>query len=83
MPGLNPKTSKRQRKINSKTRVARDVSTVASRSNTSRQAKACLRNRARIVDVYNQRRRAAKKRRRAMSKAEFRERLSVDIGGKK
>lgn len=53
------------------------------RDNTSRQAKACLRNRARIVDVYNQRRRAAKKRRRAMSKAEFRERLSVDIGGKK
>jgi hypothetical protein len=50
------------------------------RDNTSRQAKACLRNRARIVDVYNQRRRAAKKRRRVMSKAELRKRLSADVG---
>ena len=50
------------------------------RDNTSRQAKACLRNRARIVDVYNQRRRAAKKRRRVMSTAELRKRLSADVG---
>lgn len=53
------------------------------RDNTSRQAKACLRNRARIVDVYNQKRRAAKKKHRhVMSKAEFRERLSVDVEGR-
>jgi hypothetical protein len=53
------------------------------RDNTSRQAKACLRNRARIVDVYNQRKRAAKKKHRhVMSKAEFRERLSADVEGR-
>ena len=57
------------------------MSTVASRSNTSRQAKACLRIRARIVDVYNQRRQAAKKHRHVMSKAEFRERLMADLEG--
>lgn len=51
------------------------------RDNTGRQAKACLRNRARIVDVYNQRRRAAKKKHRhVMSKAELRKRLSADVG---
>jgi hypothetical protein len=53
------------------------------RDNTSRQAKACLRIRARIVDVYNQQRRAAKKKHRhVMSKAEFRERLSADVEGR-
>jgi hypothetical protein len=50
------------------------------RDNMSRQAKACLRNRARIVDVYNQQRRAAKKKhKRGMRKAEFRERLTCDL----
>jgi hypothetical protein len=50
------------------------------RDNTSRQAKACLRNRARIVDVYNQQRRAAKKKhKRVMSKDEVRERLTCDL----
>jgi hypothetical protein len=50
------------------------------RDNTSRQAKACLRNRARIVDVYNRRKRAAKKKhKRVMSKDEVRERLTCDL----
>lgn len=49
------------------------------RDNTRRQAKACLRIRARIVDVYNRRKRAAKKKHRRMSKDEFRARLTCDL----
>ena len=50
------------------------------RDNTSRQAKACLRIRARIVDVYNRRKQAAKKKhKRGMSKAEFKKRLTCDL----
>lgn len=50
------------------------------RDNTRRQAKACLRIRARIVDVYNRRKQAAKKKhKRGMSKDEFRARLTCDL----